>query len=295
MRSFKLLCSALMLVCSTILITSVAAAPQFRSDLVHHRVCGTHISSEKKTSAEKRFQLSRVPGSDPNSTATLDVYMHVVFTNRTVEGGYIPRDILLKQMEVMNEDYKATGISFKLRNITRINSPQWFSRVAPGSPEEQKMKRTFRYGDASALNIWSVGFEEGDGAGLLGYAKFPSDYEKEPEDDGVVVLHTTLPGVGPPPYNEGRTLTHEVGHWGGLYHTFESGCSGKGDFIDDTPPQREANYGCPKAGESSCVEGKQDPINNFMNYSDDKCLNQFTDGQRTRLRTQLRTFRNVDI
>jgi hypothetical protein len=293
MRSFKLLCASLLLVASAT-VTSVVAAPQFRSELVHRRACGVHISAARKAASESRFSRNRMPGTDPKSTATLDVFMHVVFTNKTREGGYIPNETLLQQIQVLNNDYSSTGVSFKLVNITRIQSPEWFSGVSPGSPEERQMKQRHRYGNASALNVWTVGFEKGEGAGLLGYATFPSDFQDAPQDDGVVVLHTTLPGGPKPPYNKGRTLTHESGHWAGLYHTFESGCAGKGDFVDDTPAQREATYGCP-AAISSCSAGKKDPISNFMNYSDDTCLNEFTAGQRTRIRTQLRTFRKVKI
>jgi len=157
------------------------------------------------------------------------------------------------------------------------------------------MKEGFRYGEANVLNIWTVGFKEGNGAGLLGYATFPSDYEMAPQLDGVVLLFSTMPNVTETPYNQGQTLTHEVGHWAGLYHTFEGGCKGKGDYIADTPAQRQPTYGCPGSAPSSCPGEEGDLINNFMNYSDDVCMEGFTPGQITRIQTQLRTFRNLDI
>ena len=120
------------------------------------------------------------------------------------------------------------------------------------------MKEVFRNGNASTLNIWSVGFMEGEGKGLLGYATFPSDYESAPHMDGVVLLHSTMPDNGDAPYNKGRTLTHEAGHWLGLYHTFEGGCQGSGDYVDDTPPEKEAAYGCPSK-RSTCPGGLTDP------------------------------------
>src|SRR5690242_3893480 len=120
--------------------------------------------------------------------------------------------------------------------------------------QESTMKEVFRSGKASTLNIWTVGFLEGPGKGLLGYATFPSDYESAPHMDGVVLLHSTMPDNGAAPYNKGRTLTHEAGHWLGLYHTFEGGCQGTGDSVDDTPPEKEAAYGCP-GKRSTCPGG----------------------------------------
>ncbi len=131
----------------------------------------------------------------------------------------------------------------------------------------------------SYLNIW-VGNMAG---GLLGYAN-PLGGPKE--KDGVVLMHSAVGTTGTvhAPYNKGRTATHEIGHWLGLRHIWGDMYCGN-DNVDDTPPQRSPSYGCPTGVVVTCDNGPAGNMYmNYMDLSNDPCINMFTKGQREKMR-----------
>ena len=214
------------------------------------------------------------PTLPANGSIPIDVYFHVITSG---EAGADATNLVNAQMTVLSSAYADTPYAFNLIEITQSDNSAWYT-AGPGSTAEAAMKSALRQGGAGTLNIYS----SSPGQGLLGWATFPTSYASAPEDDGVVILNESMPGGSASPYNEGDTLVHEVGHWLGLYHTFQGGCSGDGDFVSDTPYERSPAYGCP-IGRDSCSKGKNaaglDPITNFMDYSDDSCMFEFSAGQ----------------
>jgi hypothetical protein len=218
------------------------------------------------------------PGS-----ANVGVYFHVI-TNSNGQGMVTPKQIT-NQITVLNDAFASTGVQFFQAALTNTINNAWYT-ASPGSTAEAQMKSALRQGSADDLNIYANGV----GGGLLGWATFPSSYASAPSRDGVVLLNASLPGGTAVPYNLGDTGTHEVGHWMGLYHTFQGGCSKQGDLVADTPSERSAAYGCP-TGRDTCNGGGPDPITNFMDYTDDACMFQFSSLQSTRMQTAWMQYR----
>ncbi|KAF9452168.1 metalloprotease [Macrolepiota fuliginosa MF-IS2] len=274
-------------------ITSALATPL--NTTATRRVCGTVISDEKLAAAEAHFNANRVESSFSIQAATIPIQFHVIAEDTTLSGGYIPDSQIQDQIDVMNAAYATAGITWTLYGTTtRTINSDWFNNAGPDTTEQDDMKSSLRVGDAGVLNVYTVGFTSGSGAGLLGYSTFPSDYSSFPTDDGVVILYSSLPGGTATPYDLGQTLTHEAGHWVGLYHTFQGGCSGSGDSVSDTPAESSAAFGCP-TGRDTCSDTGVDPIHNFMDYTDDACMTEFTAGQITRLTSQIATYRSINV
>jgi hypothetical protein len=134
------------------------------------------------------------------------------------------------------------------------------------------------------LNIWVCTL----GNSILGYAQFPGGAAAT---DGVVCLNRAFgnTGTAAAPFNKGRTLTHEVGHWFNLRHIWGDATCGS-DLVSDTPTHNTANYGCPAAGhKSTCTGTPVEMTMNYMDYTDDACMYLFSAGQKTRLQATLAT------
>lgn len=262
--------------------------------------CGTPTPNEKQMELrEQHFESMKASaakaGADNSGVAravgsvTVDVYFHVITDSKGT--GALTSTQINNQMQVLNAAYANTPFKFNLITTDTTANDSWYT-AGYGSTAETQMKTALRKGDGTDLNFYTNNM----GGGLLGWATFPSDYASKPLMDGVVVLVHSLPGGSAAPYNLGDTATHEVGHWLGLYHTFQGGCSGSGDYVADTPAEKSAAYGCP-TGIDSCTKGKNaaglDPITNFMDYSDDACMYEFSAGQAIRADEQVKTYRGL--
>jgi len=217
----------------------------------------------------------------PKQTYVIPIVFHVI--HKTNGTGNIPDSRIYKQVEVLNEDYQALAgtlgeqgfnvhVRFELAGITRTANNRWFD-----DENEVDYKSALGWDQNRFLNIYV-----NTASGYLGYSTFPQE-STGTVYDGVVVLYSACGGrnQGEAPYDQGRTLTHEIGHYLGLFHTFEGGCGlgyTEGDLIADTNPEKEAHFDC--VATTSC--GSPDPIHNYMDYTDDLCMWEFTSEQANR-------------
>jgi hypothetical protein len=241
-----------------------------------------------------------------DTTITVPVAFHVIRKDRTLAGGNVPQSQIEAQIDVLNDAFANAGFRFVLEETTRTTKAAWFHlpytngngepRYFRGSSKEIAMKKALHTGTSETLNIYSADL----GKRLLGYAWLPADFSGDNGTplprfyDGVVVAFQSLPGGGYAPigYGEGDTGTHEVGHWLGLYHTFDNGCTAPGDYVADTPFEAIPAFDCEER--DTCAAPGTDPITNFMDYTADSCMNHFTAGQADRMAMQWEAYRDVD-
>lgn len=237
---------------------------------------------------------------------TIPVIVHVVYRSAAEN---ISDAQINSQIQVLNDD-------FRRLNADRNQTPSIFGGVAADTDIEfcltevirksSRRRRSFGTNDSvkggkdgsvvvtpeSAMNVWVCDI----GGGILGYAQFPGG---NPSTDGVVCDYRYFgnTGTATAPFDKGRTMTHEVGHYLNLRHIWgDTGCNGD-DFVGDTPLAGGPNYtggSCSFPGPNSCNTGSgdlPDMFQNYMDYSDDGCMNLFTTGQSNRMRAAIQASR----
>lgn len=253
---------------------------------------------------QQTAQFIQSGGVKDRVVVTIPVVVHVVW-NTTAEN--LSDDKILSQIDVLNAD-------FRRLNADAANTPSYFQGVAADCEVNFCMAQRDPNGNATTgiirvqtsttsfstndnvkftssggsnawprdqyLNLWVCDL----GSGLLGYAQFPGG---PASTDGVVCDYAYFGTIGATsPYNLGRTATHEVGHWLNCYHIWGddgTSCSGT-DQVADTPNQADENYGCPTGAIISCSNGPNgDMYMNYMDYTDDACMNMFSAGQKSRM------------
>ncbi len=260
----------------------------------------------------KRVQeMEKYQGKVSGSVITLPVVVHVLYAS---SGDNISMAQIQSQLDVLNADFRRTNsdrtnkwsqaadtqIEFKLATIDpngnpttgitrkQVSGSDWGTKFKPNNAMKSSASGGVDpWNTAEYLNMWIVPkltftSAQGDRT-ILGFAQFPGGAAAT---DGVVMAdeYFGTTGTAQAPFDGGRTTTHEVGHYLNLRHIWGDGACGTDDFVSDTPESDAANYGC-QTGHSSC--GSEDMVQNYMDYSDDTCMNLFTTGQKNRMRAIL--------
>lgn len=235
----------------------------------------------------------------------------------------ISKEQIEDQIRVLNEDFRRmnadavntravfqsvaadTEIEFVLaKKDPQGNCTEGIVRVFSDKTNNARdnMKSVSYWPSDKYLNVWVVksiqNSSDDEGVITLGYAQFPWDRATKPTTDGIVLRADYVGTIGTSNTAKGgRTATHEVGHWLGLFHTFQGGCGTPqwGEKIADTPPVEEPSFGCnPNA--NTCNNDNPDlvdQIENYMDYSNGNCQNMFTNGQKVLMHSMIDTYRAV--
>jgi hypothetical protein len=253
--------------------------------------CGTPPPTpSEKIQANRVVTALRAHRVNFRGTTVVPIRFHIIHKGTE---GYLPDRQLKVQVALLNSAYAPASIQFKIVDVALHENNDWFYHQ-PGTDAEVEMKTQLGRDTAGSLNLYIA-----EPGGLLGYATFPWWYADSPQLDGVVIHHASLPEAERPwpaqpwPFDLGMTAVHEIGHWSGLYHTFQGGCEAPGDDVADTAYEATAATGCPLQQQpSSCPgEARFNPVENYMDYSDDACMKQFTPMQYQRMKDMVGYYR----
>lgn len=281
------------------------------------------IAEEKQARSKSR--------NASNSVIKIPVVIHIIHNGDAVGvGENISTEQALSQIEVLNNDFRKklgtpghnthpAGADLEIEFVMAKRKPDGtatngIDRVQVSNAQftsmanVETMKQSTVWDTSKYMNMWTVRIGGGTSQwnGTLGYAQFPSysgisgmSYNNpttEALTDGLVMRHDAFGSreiwptgtYGGTKYDKGRTATHEIGHWAGLRHIWGDASCGN-DFCADTPTAHDANYGCPSVVD--CNGSGNEMVENYMDYTDDSCMNIFTLDQKNRIMT---VFKNAD-
>ena len=249
---------------------------------------------------KEQISVAAKPTGAEASVITIPVVVHVLYNSGATN---ISDAQINSQIAALNRD-------FRRRNQDTTNTPDRFKSIATdvqiefalatadpygrpttgierkqSSVNEWRMDDKIKYSGSGGLNAWDarnyLNIWVGPLHNLLGYASVLGCAK---DIDGVVISTSAFGTIGiTTTYNMGRTAVHEVGHWLGLKHIWGDTYCGD-DLVDDTPKQGNFTSGCPSGFRSSCSNGSQgDMYMNFMDFTNDACMNLFTEGQAQRM------------
>jgi hypothetical protein len=237
--------------------------------------------------AEMRQRLAAKPKLAQTSRAASPIHVKVAVhtIKKHKKDNAIGPERIRKMIDILNGAYSGaqsktatnTRFRFKLESMDWTVNKKWH-KAEPDTKAERDMKRALHRGNAATLNIYLL-----EPANSM-WATGPADARKNLKMDGVVIMQSSLWGGSLEGYDRGDGVVHEVGHWLGLEHIFEGGCSAYNDGVSDTPAERTPAYQTCKKGRDTCPnKDGLDPIHNFMDYSPDLCATEFTRGQNERM------------
>lgn len=262
--------------------------------------CGTKINPANSVSARDAARLGarQTSQNSTNSTATLDLYYHVILAQGNDTTDFITDELLDRQTTILNDGFVPMGYQFNLVETTRTVNNSWFYNSTQNSQLETDLKTALRRGDKKTLNVYIIGLWD---SSISAWSTLPLELAFNVPADGIMLHNSVLLGGSNAVWTLGKTLVHEAGHWVGLYHTFSGGCDDNFDYVDDTPLEAvpaaswDALGGCPE-GRDSCPDAPGlDPIHNYMDYTSDECRTEFTAGQVAYAHGEMEEYRGVVV
>jgi hypothetical protein len=265
--------SAAVLAAAICLTNSLAAEPP-------RGVCGTPDIPPDLLQAINQLTTELRPNRLKSGEVQMPIAFHNVYSGKL---GKVTDSQIYALVNNLNVGFQGTPFSFFLSRIDRTNNKAWYSNCGIRSKNEQKLKKRLARDPRTTLNIYScvpTAPNLPPGQILVGFAYLPFMTAESSYMHGVILHPAVLPGGTSSDYGTyGLIGIHEVGHYLGLFHTFQGGCEGTGDAVADTPAQLEPHFSCP-IGIDTCPDSQgPDDTTNFMNYSNDQCMSHFTPGQ----------------